>query len=206
MLVMQKSQIYMITPAQMNFSYNTASLYGGGIYVFVPDPLAFHMCFIQFSSTITVDNFQMTFIYNKAGIAGSALYGEGFDTCATTLNPQSNETTYPGFPGIVIEKLFKFESNKSDLSIVSSEAGRVCICKDNQPHCQIIDYNTTVYPGEIFTLSLIGVGQMLGAVPVTVHAELSSNIIDEYSHSLGEFQNVQLILAPTYTAVNYSFF
>ena len=89
---------------------------------------------------------------------------------------------------------------------MSSEAGRVCICKDNQPHCQIIDYNTTVYPGEIFTLSLIGVGQMLGAVPVTVHAELSSNIIDEFSHSLGEFQNVQLILAPTYTAVNYSVF
>ena len=165
MLVMHKSQIYMITPAQMNFSYNTASLYGGGIYVFVPDPLAFHQCFMQFSSTITVDNFQVTFIYNKAGIAGSALYGEGFDTCATTFNPQSNETRYHGFPGIVIEKLFQFESNKSDLSVVSSEAGRVCICEDNQPQCQIINYNTTVYPGEIFTLSLIGVVRCLELCP-----------------------------------------
>ena len=192
MLVMHKSQIYMITPAQMNFSYNTASLYGGGIYVFVPDPLALHQCFMQFSSTITVDNFQVTFIYNKAGIAGSALYGEGFDTCATTFNPQSNETKYPGFPGIVIEKLFQFESNKSDLSVESSEPGRVCICEDDQPQCQIIDYNTSVYPGEIFTLSLVGVGQMLGAVPVTVRAELSSNIRDEDSHSLGEFQMYSL--------------
>ena len=206
MLLMHKSQIYMITPAQMNFSYNTASLYGGGVYVFVPDPLAFHQCFIQFSSEITVDNFQVTFIYNIAGIAGSALYGEGFDTCVTTFDPQSNETMYPGFPGIVIEKLFQFESNKSDLSVVSSEAGRVCICEDNQPQCQIINYNTTVYPGEIFTLSLVGVGQMLGAVPATVHAELSSNISDEDSHSLGELQNVQLILEPKCTAVNYSVF
>ena len=204
-MLVRQSQIYMITPTQMNFSYNTASLYGGGIYVFVPDSFIFHQCFIQFSSEITVDDFRMTFIYNIAGIAGSALYGEGFDTCATTF-PQSNETLYPGFPGIVIEKLFQFESNKSDLSVVSSEAGRVCICEDDQPHCQIIDYNTTVYPGETFTLSLVGVGQMLGAVPVTVHAELSSNISDEDSHSLSELQNVQLILEPKCTAVNYSVF
>ena len=204
MLVME-SQINIITPAQMNFSYNTASLYGGGVYVFAPDPLSFHQCFMQFSSPITVDNFRVTFIYNKAGIAGSALYGESFDTCVTTF-PESNETTHPGFPGIVIEKLFQFESNKSDLSVVSSEAGRVCICEDDQPQCHIINYNITVYPGETFTLSLVGVGQMLGAVPATVQAELSSNISDKDSHSLGEFQNVQLILEPTCTAVNYSVF
>ena len=150
MLVMQKSQIHMITPAQINFSYNTASLYGGGIYVFVPDPVVFHKYFMHFSSTITVDNFQVTFIYNKAGIAGSAQYGESFDdTCVTTFNLQSNETMYnPTFPGIMIKKLFQFESKKSDLFVVSSEVGRVCICKDNQPHCQIIDYNTIQYtPG-----------------------------------------------------------
>ena len=100
--------LHMVTPTQMNFSYNTASLYGGGIYVFVPESLEFHLCFIQFSSAITVDNFQVTFMYNKAGIAGSALYGESFDTCATTFDPQSNETTYPSFPGIVIEKIISF--------------------------------------------------------------------------------------------------
>ena len=147
--------LHMVTPTQMNFSYNTASLYGGGIYVFVPEPLEFHLCFIQFSSAITENNFRVTCIYNIAGIAGSALYGESFDTCATTFDPQSNETTHPGFPRIVIEKLFQFENNKSDLSVVSSEPGRVCICKDDQPQCQIIDYNTTVYPGETFTLAVI---------------------------------------------------
>ena len=107
-------------------------------------PLELHQCFMQFSSTIIVDNFQVTFIYNIAGIAGSALYGEGFDTCATTF-PESNETTYSGFSGVVIEKLFWFESNTSDLSIVSSEPGRVCICEDEQPHavpdCQLQHYS-----------------------------------------------------------------
>ena len=205
MLVLE-SQIYMITPTEMNFSYNTASLYGGGIYVYVSNPLESHQCFMQFTSTITIDNFQVTFTYNKAGIAGSALYGEAFDTCVTTFNPHSNKTVYPGFPGTVIEKLFQFESNKSDLSVVSSEPGRVCICEDNEPQCQIVDFNTTVYPGEEFTLLLIGVGQMLGAVPATVQAELSSDISDEDSHSLGEFQNVQLILEPTCTAINYTVF
>ena len=71
-MLLVRSQIQMVTPAQMNFSYNTASVYGGGIYVFVPKPLAFHQCFMQFSSTIMVDNFQVTFIYNIAGIAGIA--------------------------------------------------------------------------------------------------------------------------------------
>ena len=89
---------------------------------------------------------------------------------------------------------------------MSSEPGRVCICEDNQPQCHIIDYNITVYPGETFTLPLIGVAQMLGAVPVTVRAELSSNISDEDSHSLGEFQSIQLMLEPKCTAVNYSVF
>ena len=41
---------------------------------------------MHFSSAITVDNFRVTFIYNKAGIAGSAMYGEGFDTRVTTFN------------------------------------------------------------------------------------------------------------------------
>ena len=87
---------------------------------------------------------------------------------------------------------------------MSSKPNRVCICKDNQPQCQILEYNTTVYPGELFTLSLIGVGDMLGAVPATVHAELLSNHRDEDSHSLGELQDIQLILEPKCTAVNYS--
>ena len=204
-MLVVRSQILMVTPVQVNFSYNTASVYGGGIYVFVPDLLELHYCFMDFSSPITVDNFQVTFIYNKAEIAGSAMFGEGFDTCVTTFNSSSNGT-YPGFPGIVIEKFLQFQSNTSDLSVVSSEPCRVCICESNQPQCQIVDYNTTVYPGEIFTLSLIGVGQMLGAVPATVQAELSSNINDEDSHSLGEFQNVQLLLEPTCTAVNYTVF
>ena len=51
---------------------------------------------------------------------------------------------------------------------------------------------------------MIGVGQMLGAVPTTVHAELLSNHGDEDSHSLGEFQDVQLILGPACIAVNYT--
>ena len=206
MLIMN-SQIKMKTPAQMNFSYNTASLYGGGIYAIISDSFKAHLCFIQFlpmdnATTVDVDSVQVTYFYNSAGIAGSALYGESFDTCLTLFITPINSPIFPG-PKL-IKKYFHLQTNKSDLSVVSSEPYRVCICEDNQPQCHILEYNTTVYPGEIFTLSLIGVGQMFGAVPATVLAELSSNNGDEDSHSLGKFQDVQLIVEPMCTAVNYS--
>ena len=196
------SKVYIKAPAQIDFSYNTAAVYGGGIYAVVSNPIGFHLCFIQPMptgnvTTTTADGIRVDFTYNKAGVAGSAMYGESFDTCLTFSTP--------AFAGPeMIEELFYFKSNKSDLSVVSSEPYRVCICHDNEPQCQILNYSTTVYPGETFTLSLIGVGQMLGAVPTTVHAELLSNHGDEDSHSLGEFQDVQLILGPACIAVNYT--
>ena len=202
-MMIQKSGITMKAHIQIRFSYNTASLYGGAIF-YVPgfDLITIHGCFMQLlPMNATTDNIRVTYIYNEAGIAGSALYGGSFDTCLYIVYSRTNNT----FAGTnLIKKFFHFVSNKSDISVVSSEPYRVCICEDNQPQCQILEYNTTVYPGEMFTLSLIGVGQMLGAVPATVHAELLSNHHDENSHSLGELQDAQLIFEPKCTAVNYS--
>ena len=205
-ILIVKSEIHLKPPVQINFSYNTASIYGGGIYVAESDLDEGSVCFIQFTvghnaTTLTTEDIQMYYIYNKAGIAGSALYGETFDTCITIFK---SPLPHFYFGTELIEKVFHFQTNESDLSVVSSEPNRVCICEDNQPRCEILEYNTTVYPGEMFTLSLIGVGQTLGAVPATVLAELSSNHGDEDSHSLGELQDVQLIVEPTCTAVNYS--
>ena len=158
-MLMVKSEIHLKPPVQMNFSYNTASVYGGGIYVAASDLDEDPVYFIQFTvghnaTALTTGDIQMYFIYNKAGIAGSAPYGETFDTCITIFKSPLS----PLFFGTeLIDKVFHFQTNESDLSVVSSEPNRVCICEDNQPQCEILEYNTTVYPGEIFTLSLIGI-------------------------------------------------
>ena len=69
---------------------------------------------------------------------------------------------------IIFEKQFEINTDTSNLSPVSSEPVRVCICSDSKPVC----YHTVkAYPGETFQISAVGVGQMYGTVPSTIHAE-----------------------------------
>ena len=199
MSIVPKSDIQLLPPAQIDFLHNTASAYGGGIYAVVGDTSGVPPCFIQLRQVnLKKDFIQMVFNYNKAGVAGSALFGGCLDQCVSI-------SIGLGITGSKLsEHHFHYKANDSDLSVVSSDPYRVCICEDKRPQCQILDYNSTVYPGEMFTLPLITVGQMFGAIPATVLAKLMSESGIEDLHSLREFQAAQYISQPTCTALNYS--
>ena len=66
---------------------------------------------------------------------------------------------------------FQIETNDSDLSPVSSEPVRVCICYNSKPLCDITYYTIKAYPGETFLVHAVGVGQMYGTVPSSINAQ-----------------------------------
>ena len=58
---------------------------------------------------------------------------------------------------------------------MSSNPTLVCICINSTPNCNITQYNVTVYPGEIFQIPAVAVGQRFGTVPFTVQSNFVSN-------------------------------
>ena len=93
-------------------------------------------------------------------MSGNSIYGGWVDLCRTSA---------PAF-----DTLFHFEDTPWQLSAISSNPTRVCVCVDNLPDCNITQYNVTAYPGETFQIPAVVVGQKFGTVPFVVHARFTS--------------------------------
>ena len=105
------------------------------------------------------------FANNTAGSAPSSLYGGWVDFCIDNT----------GKPGVLaFNKIFHFQKASWQISAVSSNPTRVCVCIDDLPDCSITHYNVTAYPGETFHIPAVAVGQMFGTVPFTVHSRFFS--------------------------------
>ena len=166
------ARITVETQSQIVFLRNHAKHYGGALYVDEPTPkITFHLhrykitCFFQVSSKRLYKNTSLMFTNNIAHSAGDILYGGWVDFCNST-----------GKPGVVVfDALFHFQNISSQLSAVSSNPTRVCICTDDHlPDCNVTQYNITAYPGETFQVPAVAVGQMFGTVPALIHAWFSS--------------------------------
>ena len=157
---------------------NYASL-GGAIYVDDASPKSYctliyirkEECFFQLpgQSLSNGTDVQLVFKNNSADIAGSVLYGGAIDNCKLIgLDTFSS--------GEVFDKLVHIEDDNKP-SNISSDPLHICPCKNNLQDCSTSQYTVphTVYPGEIFYVSVVAVGQRNGPVPSTV---ISS--IDKY--------------------------
>jgi len=65
--------------------------------------------------------------------------------------------------------IFYFRKAMHDLSTVSSNPTRVCVCINGLPACSTIKHNITAYPGEAFQIPAVAMGQQFETVPFTVH-------------------------------------
>jgi len=162
------------------FARNHAQSYGGALHVtdaittwFKPDlhdpTKNSKQCFFKFNLTqvlyLEEGIPRMVFVNNTAGYAGSALYGGWVDLCQIR--------GYHGIIGAnVFRSIFHFEEALHDLSTVSSNPTRVCVCINGLPACSTIKHNITAYPGETFQIPAVAVGQWFGTVPFTVHARV----------------------------------
>jgi len=151
------------------FTRNHARHYGGAIYVDEVKTTKPLQCFysLEYKWQRSIANkTALVFTNNTSGVAGSAIYGGWVKLCAIRPKLQSLYSA-----DIIFEKQFVINTDTSDLSPVSSEPVRVCICSDSKPVCNITYHTVKAYPGETFQISAVGVGQMYGTVPSTIHAE-----------------------------------
>ena len=158
------------------FYNNTAMETGGAIYVDKKDnnlPPVHRTyllpCFYQLLHITTSDWLNVTFNNNSATKGGNDIYGEFMHNGGCDAGDGTN-----GYTFFVLSCLVQiyFHCQPKSTSSVSSDPVRVCTCKSGSQLCNESYADIIVYPGEMFTLSLVIVGADFGATVGSVHAIL----------------------------------
>ena len=186
----------------MNFHYNTATM-GGGIYI---EDMT-HVKSFSYKLTKSVINIRLfednnyffkssiQFSNNTALIGGSAIYGGWVDW---SVDDNQGIITYNPIMSTIINL-------QGDDDIASSPL-RACLCFDGVPNCTITEYNTSLYPGETFTVDAVVVGQRFG----TVSSVITTTNFVTLSHDqriVNDSQSVQTVYArctPLYYTITSS--
>ena len=128
------------------------------------------------------------FYNNTAGFAGTAIYGGWVDLCIFGINFEPLENLlYQTSP---FDNWFYFHQPTQQLSLISSNPTRVCLCTNMSiPDCSITEYTITAYPGETLTIPAVAVGQRFGTVPSTVQ----NSFVSGSSSRLPALQYTQLV-------------
>ena len=145
--------------SQITFIGNYVQQYGGALYVEEPGHKIIRnnggywiLCFFELSEQISPHAIpSLIFENNTADSAGSSLYGGWANLCTNT----SGKSGAPSFNAV-----FHFQEAPRQLSTVSSNPTRVCICINEYPDCNITQYNVTAYPGETFQIPAVAVGHL----------------------------------------------
>ena len=177
------SYLYMHNNTNLTFADNHAREKGGAIYVDVGShlPLVQSRCIFQYLRDV---HFNMHFVNNTAGTAGTSLYWVTQQFC---YMPQMRTG---------LQDFLQFSDNlqntETDPSVITSDPIWICRCSRNhlKPDCNLAFNSVSVYPGEDFTLHLAVVGVMNGTVPGTVHAKFPSSSPEAI---LGDLQDTQQI-------------
>ena len=173
---------FSILPHTTVYWKNNHATLGGAIYVADASPksecasvatlVPKEECFFQLPGQNLSNslNVQLVFQNNTADDAGSVLYGGAIDNCKLTgLESYSSGEV---FDMIFHNKdtYFNTSSKISNVSNTSSAGLRICSCENNLPDCSKYQYQIpyTVYPGEVFQVSVVTVGQRDGTVPSPV--------------------------------------
>ena len=136
----------------------------------------------------------MDFINNTAGVAGSSLYGGYIDKCAALNTDSGSLATF--------RKIFHY--NNSDPTVVSSDPVGVCFCSNSlKPDCQNKIFRVTAYPGGLFRIPAVLVGQIDGTVPGVIHSSFQNG---NSTASLGNLQESQRISKAECALLSYSVF
>ena len=179
--------------AELNITGNYALQFGGGIYIENPSSILNTVirrqsdgtCFYQCVGEQVRP--KVHFVGNRALVAGHAIYGEIYQ-CS------SYRYTFTFEEIISIEQFH----NESDLSLVTSDATRVCICVNGTPNCKAVTQARTVYPGETWGITVALVGDALGTTTGPVLAVIPS------STSLAGTQISQVVQVASCTNLTYT--
>ena len=203
----QQYSLYIAQNLKANFIRNHAIQYGGALYIgkceryieVVDAALMFKQekrlkCFYKpefelLQSIIIHKTGLMVFTNNTSGIAGSAIYGGWIELCYIQTDVIPFKKYYAGYE---FKNVFKIETDNLDLSPVSSQPIRACLCSNSKPDCFKSHHTVKAYPGETFQISIVGVGQMCGTVPSTIHAQFRQTNITNLPE-IDTLQSVQKV-------------
>ena len=186
MAFLRESSLYFSNGnASLFFVNNHANIVGGAIYVGTEYQHFTYSRYTQpsFLACLHSDRFFLMatsgayptfhFKHNTAAIAGSAIYGIR----------DTNQMQY-----------FQFDNSQSedDLSVLSSDPIWICICLQSKPDCSFRNKTVQLFPGQVFEIEAVAVGEINGTVPTYANArfiqpstgELQSN---EYVQSVRKF-------------------
>ena len=208
-----ESTVYIANNTNVIFLNNTAENVGGAVFVHRSQPvtpITFPYCFLQFRAInafshcfqcgCKLPQFNIYFINNTAKEGGNTLYGVHVYVCQ--LLHINGTTCY--FPDLLNSRHFYFEpSLESDLSMISSDPTRVCLCENGKPNCALVfnsGSNYTHYPGEEFSISAAVVGDMFGTVAGSAYA----HILPPSKATLRDLQQSQQANSHECTKLKYS--
>ena len=182
------SKIVIGRHAHIKFIGNHAEHFGGAVYIEnhrVLSELHNILCFYELTDTFNTSiTAHVVFENNTADYAGSALYGGWIDLCE---HPKKK------IMKLDFDFLFQVNGRESDLSVISSNPLRVCLCVDSKPDCSITQYNTVAYPGTTVEILAVAVGQRFGTVPSTVHSGFLYALLDGIHPEIKNWQHTQKV-------------
>ena len=199
---------FSILPNTTVYWENNHVNFGGAIYVYDNNPIRYcdstrysrrvtsesflptEECFFQLPGQNLID-VQLVFKNNSADVAGSVLYGGTIDNCNLI-------GMYPYISGRVFDTLFHIEDDNTN-SNISSLPFHMCPCTNNFPNCRSYFSPRTVYPGEMFQVSVVAVGQRDGTVPSRAISTVEDTSLLDSQYWLQQANN-------TCTTFNYSLF
>ena len=208
-----KSTISILPNTVVYWENNHASI-GGAIYVADASHASYctsiakfapkEECFFQLPGQNLSNGIDVQLVFKSkfAGGAGSMLYGGAVDNCILTGLDSNNS-------GKVFDMIVhNNDTDDNTTSTISSDPLRICYCENNLPDCSDFHYHfaRTVYPGEIFQVSVVAVGQRNGTVPSkvisTILNEINQGVINYPAH-LPKSQHLQQA-NNTCTKLNYT--
>ena len=160
-LSMENSKIIFKEYTITTFQDNTATKYGGAIFV-QNENLCLYQVHLELNATS-----KLVFDNNRAVKGGDNIYGASLMSNCSISTSKSHHIV----SSQVWRNYFIFTTTNHlspSLSLVSAESKRVCLCDNNgHPKCTKKEYilllNETAFPGEVLTLQVILVGGDFGA-------------------------------------------
>ena len=191
--------------ARLLITNNHAVHTGGGICVEERCMISTPVCFFQLDLNATVnlaliDTIHIVIANNRANHAGHQLFGGSVDYCYLIDSPYHNQTANKSLS--VYNKIFQISPNSSSDSMISSPERQVCICdglSSDTINCTRRYVLPSVYPGEMFQVKGVLVGQLNGTLPGTVVATLMN--VD--GQRLDQSDVVQNINSSSCTSLKY---
>ena len=176
----EESQILLQNHSTLYILRNKASGYGGGVGIKgggETEKQCFFGLITPLPNLMKLTSPLIVMQNNTAGIAGESIYGGNLETC--TIKLRNNQfITKEQLTLDYFWSFFDIEENNHP-SAVASQSYKVCVCNTNftsERKCRSA-YQVTSFPGQIFQVPVVGVGQYEYSSPSVIRL----NSLDDYA-------------------------